>query len=95
MLLFPEGPRWRDGRLWFSDIHGHRVMTVDGEAAGRPWRFFRPSAVGFALDGTPLVVDMLGRPLQLRVPLDRADLDGAAVVGVAARAVADPPLGLE
>ncbi len=30
-LAFPEGPRWRDGKLWFSDMHGDRVMTVDLE----------------------------------------------------------------
>src|ERR1700743_2485642 len=31
-LAFPEGPRWRDGRLWFSDMHGYEVvaMTPDG-----------------------------------------------------------------
>ena len=28
-FAFLEGPRWHDGRLWFSDMHGHRVMTVD------------------------------------------------------------------
>ena len=28
-LMFPEGPRWHDGKLWFSDMHAHRVMTVD------------------------------------------------------------------
>ena len=32
-LTFPEAPRWRDGRLWFSDFYSHRVMTVD--LAGR------------------------------------------------------------
>ena len=28
-LGFPEGPRWHDGRLWFSDIDMRKVMTVD------------------------------------------------------------------
>ena len=28
-LTFGEGPRWRDGKLWFSDFYSHRVMTVD------------------------------------------------------------------
>ena len=32
-ILFPEGPRWHAGKLWFSDMHAHRVMTVD--LAGR------------------------------------------------------------
>ncbi len=28
-IVFGEGPRWHQGRLRFSDMHGHRVMTVD------------------------------------------------------------------
>jgi hypothetical protein len=28
-LTFPEAPRWRDGKLWFSDFYSHRVLTVD------------------------------------------------------------------
>ena len=28
-LLFAESPRWHDGKLWFSDMHAHKVMTVD------------------------------------------------------------------
>ena len=24
-LCFPEGPRWHEGRLWFSDMHDHKV----------------------------------------------------------------------
>jgi len=33
-LVFPESSRWRDGRQWFSDMFGHRVMTlhVDGRS---------------------------------------------------------------
>ena len=32
-LDFGEGPRWHDGRLWYSDFYQHRVsaVTVDGE----------------------------------------------------------------
>ena len=32
-LVFPEGPRWFEGRLWFSDMHAHEVVAVtpDGE----------------------------------------------------------------
>ena len=43
-LTFPEAPRWRADRLWFSDFYSFRVMTVglDGrdetiaEVPGRP-----------------------------------------------------------
>ena len=30
-LLFPEGPRWHEGKLWFSDMQGLHVMTLDME----------------------------------------------------------------
>ena len=28
-LVFGEGPRWHEKKLWFSDMHAHQVMTVD------------------------------------------------------------------
>ena len=28
-LKFPEGPRWHNGKLWFSDMEQHKVMTTD------------------------------------------------------------------
>ncbi|WP_420142663.1 SMP-30/gluconolactonase/LRE family protein [Sphingomonas sp.] len=27
-FIFAEGPMWRDGRLWFSDVQGDRVVAV-------------------------------------------------------------------
>jgi sugar lactone lactonase YvrE len=64
-LAFPEGPRWHQGRLWFSDMHAHTVMAVDldgrldtiVEVAGRP------SGLGWLPDGRLLVVSMLDRLL--------------------------------
>jgi sugar lactone lactonase YvrE len=68
-LVFAEGPRWRGDRLWFSDMHGEAVRTVD--LSGRlemavelPGR--EPSGLGFLPDGTLLVVSML-EPEILRV----------------------------
>jgi sugar lactone lactonase YvrE len=67
-LTFPEAPRWRDGKLWFSDVYSHRVLTVD--LAGRLETVVevpqRPSGLGWRPDGTLLVVSMLDRRL-LRV----------------------------
>jgi sugar lactone lactonase YvrE len=64
-LAFPEGPRWRDGKLWFSDMHADRVMTVDLEGRAETvvevpgW----PSGLGWLPDGRLLVVSMTDRRL--------------------------------
>lgn len=64
-LVFPEGPRWRDGRLFFSDMHAMRVMTVD--TAGRSEVIVEvpncPSGLGWLPDGRMLVVSMNDRKL--------------------------------
>jgi sugar lactone lactonase YvrE len=60
-LVFGEGPRWRDDRLWFSDMHGEAVWTVDldghrelvVELPGR-----KPSGLGFLPGGDLLIVSM-------------------------------------
>jgi len=64
-LVFPEGPRWHNGKLWFSDIHAHKVMTVDlkgkkGVVVEVP---NRPSGLGFLPDGRLLIVSMLDKRL--------------------------------
>jgi sugar lactone lactonase YvrE len=64
-LAFPEGPRWRDGKLWFSDMHSQRVMTVDPD--GRTETVVEvandPSGLGWLPDGRLLVVSMRDRKL--------------------------------
>ena len=64
-LTFPEAPRWRDGKLWFSDFYSHRVLTVD--LAGKVETVAdvpqRPSGLGWTPDGHLLVVSMLDRRL--------------------------------
>ena len=74
-LTFAEGPRWHDGRLWFSDFFDHLVKTVDldgnveaiVEVAGQP------SGLGWLPDGRLLVVSMTDRRLL------RLDPNGLAV----------------
>lgn len=62
-LTFPEGPRWHDGRLWFSDFYTQRVVAVD--PGGRAETMLeipqRPSGLGWTPDGALLVVSMLDR----------------------------------
>jgi sugar lactone lactonase YvrE len=64
-LAFPEGPRWHDGRLFFSDQHAHQVLAVD--AAGRLDEIVRveqqPSGLGWTPDGRMLIVSMIDRRL--------------------------------
>ena len=64
-FTFPEGPRWRDGKLWFSDFYAHRVLTVD--LAGKVEEVVKvpqqPSGLGFLPDGRLLIVSMLDRKL--------------------------------
>ena len=64
-LAFPEGPRWHDGRLWFSDQHDERVvaMTPDGVAETIVEVPQQPSGLGWLPDGRLLVVSMLDRKL--------------------------------
>jgi sugar lactone lactonase YvrE len=61
-LVFGEGPRWRGDRLWFSDMHGEAVHTVDLDgkletAVALPGR--EPSGLGWLPDGSLLIVSML------------------------------------
>ena len=84
-IVFPEGPRWRDGRLFFSDMHAHRVMSVTPRGKAeivQECGTMRPSGIGWLADGRMIVVDMAGRKL-VRVDGDRlvdhADLAPFAV----------------
>lgn len=86
---FGEGPRWRDGRLWYSDFYQEKVYAVglDGvrevmvDMAG----IDRPSGLGWMPDGSLLIVSMVDQAV-LRVtepgtvnasaPVKHADLSG-------------------
>lgn len=62
---FLEGPRWHQGKLWFSDMWGYKVytMTETGERQVVCEVPQRPSGLGFLPDGTPLIVSMADRKL--------------------------------
>lgn len=72
-LHFGEGPRWHDGRLWFSDFYDHAVKSVDASGAVRLERAIddQPSGLGWLPDGRLLVVAMHQRKL-LRIDHDAA-----------------------
>jgi sugar lactone lactonase YvrE len=65
-LAFGEGPRWRDGRLWFSDMHDHAVKTYAPES-GKVEKVVEvpgsPSGLGWDAKGRLLIVSMDDRRL--------------------------------
>ena len=67
-IYFGEGPRWRDGRLWFSDFYAHAVKSVS--LAGDLRTEFeiddQPSGLGWMPDGSMLIVSMTKRQLLRR-----------------------------
>ncbi len=64
-LRFPEGPRWHDGRLYFSDQHAGlvRTVTTDGGLGTVVAVPGRPSGLGWDTDGRLLIVSMDDRRL--------------------------------
>ena len=83
-LYFGEGPRWRQGRLWFSDFHAHAVMSVSlaGDLRTEARIDDQPSGLGWMPDGSLLIVSMAKRQVLRRFVDGRlevhADLGGIA-----------------
>jgi sugar lactone lactonase YvrE len=74
-LFFGEGPRWHEGRLWFSDFYDEAVFSV-GTGGDRRREVDvpgQPSGLGWLPDGRLLVVRMTSREVLRREP------DGALV----------------
>lgn len=57
-LGFVEGPRWHEGRLWFSDFSSRTVSSVDdsGDVQCHAYVAGQPSGLGFTPSGDLLVV---------------------------------------
>ena len=82
-LSFAEGPRWHDGRLWFSDFYTQKVKAVDLDGVAEDIITVpnQPSGLGWRPDGTMLVVSMLDRRLMAwdgKALTQVADLTGAS-----------------
>ena len=65
-LYFAEGPRWRNGQLWFSDMHDQCVCTVTPQ--GEKTTLLKlpndePSGLGWLPNGDLLLVSMRKRQL--------------------------------
>ena len=67
-IYFGEGPRWRNGRLWFSDFYARAVKSVS--LAGDLRTEFeiddQPSGLGWMPDGSMLIVGMTKRQVLRR-----------------------------
>lgn len=84
-FTFLEGPRWHDGRVWFSDFYTHTVHSAreDGSdlrlEAEVPQQ---PSGLGWLPDGRLLVVSMIDKRILRREPdgtlVTHADLSAYA-----------------
>ena len=67
-VYFGEGPRWKDGRLWFSDFYAQAVKSVSpsGDLREEFKIDDRPSGLGWMPDGSLLVVSMTKRQVLRR-----------------------------
>ena len=83
-IYFGEGPRWHEGRLWFSDFYAAAVKSVSLAGDGRIEFTIddRPSGLGWMPDGSMLIVSMTNRQVLRRSPDGEmsvhADLNGIA-----------------
>ena len=60
-LFFGEGPRWREGKLWFSDMHAQKVLRVDPNGNVETvvgLEDDQPSGLGWLPNGDLLIVAM-------------------------------------
>ncbi len=64
-FCFGEGPRWFEGLLWFSDMLGEAVHTVDlhGDLTTLPLAGHAPAGLGFRPDGSLLIASTEHRTL--------------------------------
>lgn len=86
-IVFGESPRWRDGRLWFSDWGAHQVIALDGDGSHEVVASVPsfPMCIEFLPDGRLLIVDAAQRRLLRQEP------DGSLVQHADLSVVADKP----
>lgn len=83
-IYFGEGPRWHEGRLWFSDFFAHAVKSVSltGDLRTEFEIDDQPSGIGWMPDGSMLIVSMKKRQVLRRTRDGKiavhADLNGVA-----------------
>ncbi|WP_235579044.1 MULTISPECIES: SMP-30/gluconolactonase/LRE family protein [unclassified Rhodococcus (in: high G+C Gram-positive bacteria)] len=76
-LTFTEGPRWHDGRIYFSDLYTFKVQSARGDGSDLRDEATvpnQPSGLGWLPDGRLLIVSMMDKTLL------RREADGTVVV---------------
>ena len=78
-IHFAEGPRWRDGRLWFSDFYAHCIYSVSEEGGDMRVEVQldgeeQSSGLGWMPDGSLLFVKMQAQEVWRRWPDGRLTL---------------------
>ncbi len=86
-VVFGESPRWRDGRLWFSDWGANQVIALGADHRHEVIATIPsfPMCIDFLPDGQLLVVDSAQRQLVRRTP------DGSLVRHADLSTVTDKP----
>jgi sugar lactone lactonase YvrE len=69
-IYFGEGPRWKDGRIWFSDFYAKAVKSASpkGDVQVEVEIDDLPSGIGWTPDGSLLIVSMVKRQVLRRTP---------------------------
>jgi hypothetical protein len=91
---FGEGPRWHEGRLWFTDNPSAAVKVVDGDGLTTAVETPKPSGLGWLDDGT-LVVSSLGQAAIVLVregSIERHDLSELGLGAMMFGACGNPDL---
>lgn len=87
-LVFPECPRWHEGKLWFSDVHAHAIKTLgaDGTVTIALAGAMQPAGLGWGPDGALVFVQMVERrlarvapPGDIEIVADLSSLEGVQV----------------
>src|ERR1019366_1091708 len=63
-LSFGEGPRWHEGRLWFSDFYRHGVYSISSDGTDERLEHSvpgQPSGLGWLPNGDLLCVSATDR----------------------------------
>ena len=78
-LGFGEGPRWHDGRLWFSDFYRHGIFSVAADGTDERLEHAvvtQPSGLDWTSDGTLYFVSMIDHTIRsLRNGVETTILD--------------------